>query len=274
MTSLANLGPPGLGVDTHAHVFHRNLQFAPQRRYTPDYDAYPQDYLALLDRHGIQHGVLIALSVLGSDNSYLLQTLAENRQRLRGIITMDPKLGPDAIAALDQQGVVGLRVNLTGDLPIPDFESDDWQAVLAACRRHAWQVELNDRACRLPLTVKPLLKAGVAIVVDHFGVPDTALGTEDPGFRFLLDCAATGSVWVKLSGPHRSSFTVARAAAPLLRKAFGPERLLWGSDWPFTGHEGKGLDYGRMTASLTDWLPDSDERRIVLVDTPQKLFRF
>ena len=37
------------GVDTHAHVFHRGLPFVAGRRYTPEYDAYPEQFIAMLD---------------------------------------------------------------------------------------------------------------------------------------------------------------------------------------------------------------------------------
>ena len=32
--------------------------------------------------------------------------------------------------------------------------------------------------------------------------------------------------------------------------------------------------YGAMRASVDEWVPDPSERRIILVDTPAKLFRF
>ena len=37
------------GVDTHAHIFEKGLEFAAQRRYAPDYDATVEMFLANLD---------------------------------------------------------------------------------------------------------------------------------------------------------------------------------------------------------------------------------
>ena len=68
---------------------------------------------------------------------------------------------------------------------------------------------------------------------------------------------------VKLSAPYRSSLEIAATAAPLLRATFGPERLLWGSDWPFTGFETT-VQYPAMRAAVDVWIPDPDERRIIL----------
>ena len=115
------------------------------------------------------------------------------------------------------------------------------------------------------------------VVVDHFGRPDPALGVDDPGFRALLAAGGSGRVWVKLSGAYRNGagevgHAVARAAVPLLRAAFGLPRLLWGSDWPHTQFE-KDVTFGAALAPLQVWLPDPDERRVVLVEAPRALFR-
>jgi len=63
------------GIDTHAHVFLKNLPLVPGHRYTITYDASLDQYLAMLDRHGMSNGVLIQPSFLGTDNRYLLSAL-------------------------------------------------------------------------------------------------------------------------------------------------------------------------------------------------------
>lgn len=124
-----------------------------------------------------------------------------------------------------------------------------------------------------------LLRTGVNIVIDHFGLPDRKLGVNDPGFRSLLSSAASSRrIWLKLSGMYRNGVggvgeAMTLAAIPLLRQSFGVERLLWGSDWPHTQFE-KAVDYSKARAHLDMWLPDQAERKTVLVDTPARLFRF
>jgi len=100
----------------------------------------------------------------------------------------------------------------------------------------------------------------------------------DPGFRYLLDMAASGRVWVKLSAAYRNGVGdagehAARDAARLLHHAFGVERLLWGSDWPNTQFESS-VDYAQTIALLESWLPDAADRHTVLQETPAALFRF
>ncbi len=267
---------PVTGVDSHAHVFRRGLPLADVRRYAPDYDATPEDYIRVLDANGVSHGVLVQPSFLGTDNSYLLDAL-RHYPRFRGIAVVPPTVSPDELQALDEAGVVGIRLNLIG-LPDPRLDADPWPSLLRQLTELDWQVELHAEARRLLGLLDPLAKAGVKTVVDHFGRPDPALGVEDPGFRHLLSAGRTGRVWVKLSGAYRNGSRdagerIARAAVPLLRDSFSLEHLVWGSDWPHTQFE-SAVNYATVRASLDAWLSNPVERRTVLVDAPVKLFKF
>ena len=137
---------------------------------------------------------------------------------------------------------------------------------------------MHQVASGLQSVIDPLMAAEVDVVVDHFGRPDAKLGVDDPGFRYLLTLGATRKVWVKLSGAYRNGSAgrgeaIALAAVPLLRSAFGLDRLLWGSDWPHTLFE-KTVDYTTQRALLDSWLPSEADRAVVLEDTPAALFRF
>lgn len=265
-------------IDTHAHIFERGLRLANVRRYAPDYNALLADYLCMLDRHGIACGVLVQPSFLGTDNSYLLAGLRTCSERLRGIAVVDADVSPAELQRMDAAGIVGIRLNLVGGAAAPDFSSAPWRKLLHRVAEMRWQVEVHCEAGRLPTVLQPLLDAGVNVVVDHFGRPDPALGVIDPGFRFLLKAAATRRVWVKLSGAYRNGADgrgqqVALDAIPLLRAAFGMDRLVWGSDWPHTQFEAS-VDYAQIRQTIDTWLPAPEERRAVLVDTPGALFGF
>jgi predicted TIM-barrel fold metal-dependent hydrolase len=268
---------PFISVDTHSHVFERRLKLARVRRYAPNYDATPADYLRQLDAHEISHGVLIQPSFLGTDNGFLQSVLKSLPSRVRGIAVVDPDESSGALAALDAAGFVGIRLNLVGE-EIPALASPPWADLLRRVAALDWQVEVHREARDLPLIVDPLLRAGVKVVVDHFGRPDPKLGIDDPGFRYLLSVAATGRVWVKLSGAYRNGGpargeAIAKAAVPLLRRAFGLKRLLWGSDWPHTQFE-RVTDYDAAMAAFLRWIPDPADRAVILCETPRALFRF
>lgn len=267
----------GAAVDTHAHVFRPGLPLADTRRHSPDYAATLPQYLALLDAHGLSHGVLVQPSFLGTDNHHLVEALRAAPERLRGVAVVAPGTGDDALHALAADGVVGIRLNLVG-LPAPALHAADWQQLLARVNALGWHVEVHLQAARLHEVLPALLAAGCRVVVDHFGRPDPALGVSDPGFHYLLQQADSGRVWVKLSAPYRNwqgpaCAASGRLAAQQLLLAYTAQRLMWGSDWPHTEHRHV-ASYPAATQWLDAWIDDPTQRRIMLADTPLQLFQF
>jgi predicted TIM-barrel fold metal-dependent hydrolase len=261
-------------VDTHAHVFHRGLTFADTRRYAPAYDAPLDLYLQQLDQNGMTHGVLVQPSFLGTDNSYLVESIRTANGRLRGIAVVDPTISVNELSMLDKAGVVGIRLNLVGK-PLPDLKTAEWTALLAGIRRLDWQVEVQRNAGDLAVLVPPLLDNGVQVVLDHFALPDPKLGVSDPGFAALLKLAASKTLWIKISGAYRNGpqgEAFAKQAYPMLRQSFGRSRLLWGSDWPHTQFESS-QTYAKSRAFLDELIPDAAERAQILA-SPKALFRF
>jgi predicted TIM-barrel fold metal-dependent hydrolase len=261
-------------IDTHAHVFHRGLKLAPGRRYAPDHDAPLALYLEQLDRNGMTNGVLVQPSFLGTDNSYLVESLKAAGGRLRGIAVVDPAISADDLHALGRAGVVGIRLNLVGQ-PLPDLHAPEWKAFMASIKAMDWQVEIQRNASDLAVLVPQLIEQGVSVVLDHFALPDPKLGIADPGFQSVLKLGVSRKVWVKVSAPYRNGAageSFAKAAYPLLRAAYGVDRLLWGSDWPHTQFEAS-ESYAKNQQFLNELISDSNERAQVLA-SPRPLFRF
>lgn len=264
-------------VDTHAHIFHRGFSPVAGARYVPNYDATEAELFQQFAAHRISHGVLVQPSFFGTDNSVLLAALRAYPARLRGIVVVSPAVAKDQLAAMATAGVVGIRLNLIGQ-PLPDFQRAPWPDFFNNLKQLRWLVDVQREARDLPKVVGPLLAAGLDVVVDHFGRPDPKLGVDDPGFRYLLTQAATRRLWVKLSGAYRNGpdgigDAIADAAAPMLLRAFGPDRLLWGSDWPHTQFE-HAEEYADARAQLDRWIADPVARRVVLASAPAALFRF
>lgn len=263
-------------VDSHAHVFRRDLPLALVRRHAPDYDALLVDYLALLDAHAVSHAVLVQPNFLGTDNHFLLDALRARPQRLRGVVVVEPTVSERELQTLAEGGVCGIRLNLVG-LRVPDFLRADWRALFARVRALGWHVELHCGSSELAHAAQPVIDAGCKLVIDHFGRPDPARSSADPGWDWLLRASGSGRVWVKLAAGYRNwpdqRSAAACDAAQALLSAFGPDRLVWGSDWPNTQHR-ESVDYASAHAALADWVPDKAARRRILVDTPAQLFQF
>ena len=83
-------------IDSHAHVFRRDLPLVKGYRHAPQRDALLPELLGLFDAHGITHGVLTAPSFLGTDNSFLLAALRAAPDRLRGTVIVDDAIARDS----------------------------------------------------------------------------------------------------------------------------------------------------------------------------------
>jgi len=261
------------GVDTHAHIFHQGLKLAGNRRYSPDYDATIEQYLGHLDHCGLSHGVLVQPSFLGTDNRHMMTALRQFPQRLRGTAVVDRDVSDDELDELAEAGVVGIRLNLIGR-PLEDYRGAAWRTLFAKVAQRGWSVEIQRGMEDLDVVVPQILKADVAVVVDHFGLPTGEIDPVNSHHQAFLSLLSSEEIWIKLSATYRSRSNPAQALSSIerLRDAYGhSERLLWGSDWPHTRFEDQ-TDYAAQFSLMQTLLPDAAERQQVLVDNPTKLF--
>jgi predicted TIM-barrel fold metal-dependent hydrolase len=275
--------PPPMACDTHAHVFGPAGQFpyADDRSYTPP-DAPLAKYLAMLDTVGFDRGVLVQGSAHGRDNAAMLDALARQPERLRGVAVADATVSTETLRRWNELGVRALRFNhffrdgqlhYRGGVPLRAAE-----ALAPVMAELGWHLQLWIDVKDLPETI-PVLKAiGLPVVVDHMGRTDARGGIGTPGFQSLLRAVGDGWCWAKLSGAHRISrnapdYPDARPFHEALVAA-NPERLVWGGDWPHPRVEGEMPDVGRLFELFCQWTPDQSVRQRILVDNPAKLYGF
>jgi len=259
-------------VDAHAHVLKRDLPLVANRHSAPKRDATVEEYIALLDGTGVSHGLLTAPSFYGSDNSLLTASLRKFPQRLRGSAIVDTAITDDALNALDVAGVVGMRLNWFRRDVLPDYAATDYRRLFERVRALEWHVEIYLEGAKLAAVLPKLRAYGVRVVVDHFGSPDPSRGVRCPGFQAVLEGVRAGDTWVKLSAPYRLGGADPQTYVDALLAA-GPQQLVWATDWPFVGFE-DAITYRQCVQWLREWIPDADTRRIILADTPARLFGF
>ena len=275
--------PPG-ACDCHCHVFGPadKFPYAADRSYTPP-DAPLEKYLAMLAIVGMSRGVLVQGSAHGADNSALLDALAREPTRLRGVAVADATVPAAELKRWHALGVRGLRFNhffRDGQLHYRGGITLDAARKLAPVMHElGWHLQLWIDVKDLPDTI-PILKAiGLPVVIDHMGRTDARAGTGTPGFQSLLRLVGDDGCWVKVSGAHRLSerapdYPDARPFYEALVRA-NPERLVWGSDWPHPRmDEALMPDAGRLYDLFHAWTPEADTRRRILVSNAAKLYGF
>ncbi len=257
-------------VDSHAHVFSSKLKMVKQRRYTPSYNASVEEFIANFDKNGLTCGVLIQPSFLGTDNSYMIDAIRQHLDKLYGVVVVNPDIELEELQKLDKLNIIGIRLNLYGK-EVPDLSSDIWQRCLMFLKKLDWHIEIHADAYILPPLVDIILASGVKVVIDHFGKPTSNAVVDDEGIKYLLSVANTRRIWVKISGVYRldkksgfeESMKKAKQLIPILLESFGPDRLLWGSDWPHTQFENTIL-YDKIWDLFNKLIPDVSVRKAIL----------
>ncbi len=269
-------------VDSHAHVFLRDMPVSRGAWFKPDYGFTAEQYLEALDAHGIHFGVIAGISIYGLYNDYMLEQLRRYR-RLRGTANVLPTTERYVLERMKQDGIVGVRLQLTRRKELPDLADEEHQLLLRRLADLDMHVQVAVEARWLPAVLPKLEASGVKIVMDHFGHPDAEQGVNCPGFKAMLRSAETGRLWVKLSAAYRLTWAaagqkqrdprtvpLAQGLAQSLLQNVGPERLLWGSDCPFVGFEAA-VSFQDTLDDLTQWVPDAATRRKIS-DTALRLY--
>jgi L-fuconolactonase len=205
-------------------------------------DFMPEDLAPLMARTGITRTIAVQAADSEAETEFLLQ-LAERTGFIAGVVgwlDMDSDAFPERLDHLRRSAkFVGLRPMLQ-DLP------DDRFILRPRVLRHLGL--MADRGLALDVLIVPrhlphvrealALTPGLRAVIDHMAKPEIAAGRLDPWREGIAAVAALPDVSCKLSGlvteAPAGSWTPdhLRPYVDHVVDCFGPDRLMFGSDWP------------------------------------------
>jgi 2-pyrone-4,6-dicarboxylate lactonase len=271
---------PPLACDVHAHVCGPNSRYPliADRLYTPP-EASPDDFRHMLDALGVERGVLVQPSVYGTDNRAMLDGLARDPKRFRGVAVVPFGVPVAEIERLHAAGVRGVRSNIVdlksnkGQLPLEQL-----RALAQRIKPFGWHVEFLMHVDEFPQLDRQLADFPVDVVFGHLGYVPAAAGLATPGFAALLRLMRDGKAWVKLTAPYRLTLSAMPYpdTAPFTQALVdaAPERLLWGSDWPHVLIKSAMPNDGDLFNLFSNWVPDAALRKRILVDHPARVYDF
>jgi 2-pyrone-4,6-dicarboxylate lactonase len=272
---------PKGACDCHAHIFgpYSRFPLASERSYTPP-EAPLENYLGMLDASGLPFGVLVHASAYGLNTSALTDALQRAPARLRGIAVVDSSVTDAELESLHSNGVRGVRFAETSGANGQRFAGsvglDQFAALAPRLRSLGWHAVVWAGIDRLAQELPNLLQQGVPVVVDHMGALNVREGTQDPSFQSLLAHLACGHLWVKMCVPRNSSrFPTYEDVRPFHQLLIerNPDRLLWGSDWPFLRMGDQTPTVAQLIDLFDDWVGDETIRTKVFVDGPSILYQ-
>lgn len=242
-------------------------------------DFMPDDLAPHLRQHGIDGTILVQAAKSPAETDFLLD-IADKTPFVFGAVGWTDFA---AASAADDIARLARRPKLVGLRPmIQDIADDDWmlRPDLAPAYEAMIDADLTFDGLVLPrhlsrlgqlLSRYPKLRC----VIDHGAKPDISGGRFDDWANDIAVIAKESGAYCKLSGllteagKDCSIADLAPYVAHLLEH-FGPERLVWGSDWPVLTMASSYETWMEMTASL---IRDERAREAVLGSNSLDLYR-
>ena len=243
--------------------------FAPLRRSFAPGDLAPE-----LRAAGVQATVAVQAAGGDAETGSLLAAAAAHPW-IAGVVGWVPLDRPDVAARMLDE--LGAQPKLVGIRHLINVEPDpDWilrEPVLDGLRLLEQRGLAFDYVGILPrhLAHVPVLAErlpGLRLIVDHLAKPPMAAGAFEPWASQLAAAAAAPNVYAKLSGLDAGDAD-RWSAADLVRwvdhalRCFGPERLMFGSDWPVCLLRGGYAKVWRETQTVLGGLSAAEHARVL-----------
>lgn len=267
--------PPG-ATDCHMHVF------------LPGYESQPggpaiahlatiEDYRKIQKRLSLERVVITQPNAYQFDNRALLKALSEfGTQTARGVAAVNPQAAFGELESWHELGVRGARVM---QLPGGAVKIDKMLEVERLIRPLGWHLMVQFNGRQLDDYLDELYRIEGQYIIDHIGKFIDPVPAEDARVDQILRLLDQGNAWFKICASYETSLAgaphyedVGAIAKRVIEHA--PERILWGSNWPYVGV--KQLPYpddAQQLDVLLDWASPEVQRKI-LVDNPAALYGF
>jgi L-fuconolactonase len=205
-------------------------------------DFLPDDLLAEIRAAGVDGTVAVQARQTAGETKWLLE-LAEQYDFIKGVVGWAPFLEPcleEEVASFLERGKLkGLR-HVIHDEPDPNFIlHSDFNAGIDKIQKFGLVYDILIFERHLPQTIEFVDRhPNQVFVVDHIAKPRIREGVLSPWQKHITELARRDNVSCKLSGMATEASWTDWQPSDLVPyfetvlTAFGPERLLFGSDWP------------------------------------------
>ncbi|HUS07292.1 MAG TPA: amidohydrolase family protein [Bryobacteraceae bacterium] len=275
------LAAPGYRIiDPHVHVWKHDPRypFAAGAR-VPAEDAAPETLLALMKANGVAKTVIIQVIHYKYDNSFLAGVLKMYPSTFQGVARVDPldTGAPDHLSRLVQeQRFRGVRLSPAGDAAGDWIRGPLMPPLWGRCQELKTPMTILAPIGRMP-DIQALIEKfpELTVVIDHMADCPVDQPAE---LEKLLALRRYPNVFVKIS----HTWSLSRQEYPWLdsqelvkrlHAGFGPQRLMWGTDWPISI---KNTTYARTLTAVRDDMKflNEDDKHWMLSRTIEQVWPF
>jgi predicted TIM-barrel fold metal-dependent hydrolase len=270
-------------IDPHVHVWKNDLKYPwpKEEKEPPKEDALPETLLDLMRVNVVERTVLVHVIHYRWDCRYAADALKAHRDKFMGVCRVNPtgdSAADDLSRWVREYGFHGVRLS-----PATDATGDWINDRKRMDRILNRAVELKVPLCVLCDTGRLIDLARVIerhhesldVCIDHMA--DCPIDQPDE-LKKLLALARWPRVFVKIShlwslSRQKYPYKDTHEQVKRLSDAFGPSRLMWGTDWPMVE---KYCGYAKALTLYRDEIGGwtAAERRWILGGTAQKLWSF
>ncbi|MDP9169119.1 MAG: amidohydrolase [Acidobacteriota bacterium] len=268
-------------IDPHVHVWTHDPRYpwARETTHPPAQDATPEMLLQLMEANGVEKTVIIQVIHYRWDNSYLADVLKRYPTFFRGVARVNPEdpAAPDQLSKLvREQGFAGVRISPAAE------RQGDWiggplmEPLWRRCSEEGASMSVLAPVARIPEVAALIEKfPDLDVVIDHMA--DCPCDRPE-SLKHLLALKRYPRVFVKVSHTWSLSrqpypYPDCQAQVQKIYEAFGPRRLMWGTDWPLVeGYCG----YARALSIIRDGMPflNAEDKEWMLGKTVSRVFGF
>jgi L-fuconolactonase len=251
-------------IDAHQHFW----------RYSPQTHGWIEDHMAVLKRDFLPPDLEPLLRAKGYDGCVAVQAqqtvdetswlldLADQFPFIRGVVGWVDLRAPDVGSALagltGRRQLKGIRHIVQGEADDRFMLGEDFLRGIAALGVRGLTYDILIYPRQLPAAIELAARfPQQAFVLDHIAKPEMKAGLREPWATQIRKLAASPNVLCKLSGLVTEadwSRWKPDDIVPYLdvvSEAFGPQRLMIGSDWPVCT---LAADYGRTMSLVENYL--------------------
>ena len=276
-------------IDTHQHLVYRNeISYGWTKDFPPLVvdDFTIDNYKSLTKDFGIGGTLFMETGVDDEDYQKETKYIKSISDKLdNNIIGMISSIRPENDEEFDLWFGETIDIEVTGyrrvlhTMPNETSQSEIFRGNV----RKIGKVGKTFDMCFLPSQLKVAKELAVAcdntqMILNHCGVPTIANNELDPWRDDIEALSKIPNVTCKLSGlmaycaPGTSSYETIEPYVDHVLKCFGPQRMVWGSDWPVV-NLGKGLpEWIEVTRKILNKLSD-DEASAIANGTAQNVYK-
>lgn len=269
-------------IDPHVHVWKADPRFpwAKETTKPPEKDATPETLLALMKANGVERTVIIQVIHYRYDNRYLASVLKQYPGMFQGVARVNPEdpAAPDTLSQLiREEGFRGVRLSPASG------PSGDWirgplmPPLWRRCAQEKVPMTVLAPVTRMPdvtRLIEPIPE--LTVVIDHMA--DSPLD-QPQELEKLLALRRYPNVFVKISHAWSLSkqpypYSDAQAQIKRLYDTFGPQRLMWATDWPIL--ENSHCTYAQALRLVRDDIAflNADDKAWILSKTIERVWPF